>query len=280
MIITSSSNSRIKLLRQLIREGQADSENRIPIEGIKLVQEALKSDLPIEALYIAQDKLKEVSIRDILRQLKRHRPEVTLVSDRVFDSMVDTENPQGIVALVRLPQARWGDVIGNSPLVLVACQLQDPGNLGTVFRSAEAFGVKTVLLTQNTVSPMNQKVIRASAGSLFRIHHLSGLEPEKLIGDLDRLGFKLIAATSRGDKDFRQADYRGPTALFVGNEGRGFPDVILDRIPLKVRIPLAPKVESLNVAIASSIILCEAARQRFVPDAEWGMRSAEQEGPG
>jgi RNA methyltransferase, TrmH family len=271
MIITSSSNSRIKLLRQLIREGQSDSENRIPVEGIKLVQEALKSDLLIEAIYVAQDKMKDISIRDILKQVTRHRPEVTLVSDRVFASMVGTENPQGIVALVKLTQTQWGDVINNSPLVLVACQLQDPGNLGTVFRSAEAFGIKGILLTQNTVSPMNQKVIRASAGSLFRIHHLSGLEPEKLIGDLNRLGFRLIAATSKGDMDFRQADYRGPTALIVGNEGRGLPDGMLDRVPLKVKIPLAPQVESLNVAIASSIILCEAARQRGVPIAECGI---------
>jgi TrmH family RNA methyltransferase len=275
MIITSSSNSRVKLLRQLIKEGQADSGNRIPVEGIKLVGEALKSDLPLEEVYVAQNKMKDAVIRDILEQVTRRRPEVILVSDRVFASMVGTENPQGIVALVRLAQARWGDIISNSPLLLVTFQLQDPGNLGTVFRSAEAFGVMAVLLTQNTVSPMNQKVIRASAGSLFRTHHLWGLEPEKLIGDLDRLGFRLIAATSKGDMDFRQADYRGPTALLVGNEGRGLPDGMLDRIPLKVRIPLAPQVESLNVAIASSIILCEAARQRGVPIADCGARNAE-----
>src|SRR3954452_23924720 len=125
MIITSSSNSHIKSLRRLIREGQADSGNRIPVEGIKLVQEALKSDLPIEAIYVAQGKMQDVSIQDLLGQVTGHRPEVTLVSDRVFASMVGTENPQGIVALVKLTQARWGDIISNSPLVLVACQLQD-----------------------------------------------------------------------------------------------------------------------------------------------------------
>ncbi|PYV88883.1 MAG: hypothetical protein DMG05_14760 [Acidobacteria bacterium] len=262
LIITASSNPRIRKLRELMRRGCADSLHRVYIEGIKLVQEALKSRLEVEEIYVAESKIQEGSVRGILQKAERSSPEVVLVADRIFKILADTETPQGIVALVKLPQFQLGDVIRDSPLVLIAHQLQDPGNLGTLVRSAEAFGVSAVLLTQNTVSFLNPKAVRASAGSLFRIPILSGFKLNGLLESLREHGFKMIAASPHGDRDFRDVDYRGATALFIGNEGRGLTSDILDKVDLKVKIPLAMTVESLNVAIASSIILCEVARQR------------------
>ena len=262
MIITSSSNARIRELRELMREGCADSMNRVPIEGIKLAREALKSRLEVKEVYVAQSRLQEGYIQGVLKQAERFSPEVVLVADRIFKALADTETPQGIVVLVKLPQFQLGDVIRHSSLVLIAHQLQDPGNLGTVIRSAEAFGVNAVLLTQNTVSFLNQKAVRASAGSLFRVPILSGFKLDGLVENLRERGFRLVAANPNGDRDFREGDYQGSTALFIGNEGRGLTRSILDKVDLKVKIPLAMAVESLNVAIASSIILCEVARQR------------------
>jgi TrmH family RNA methyltransferase len=262
LIITSSSNVRIRRLRELMREGSADSMNRVPIEGIKLVREALKSRLEVKEIYVAQNRIEESSIQGILKQAERFSPEVVLVEDRIFRALADTETPQGIVALVKLPQFQLDDVIRHSPLVLIAHQLQDPGNLGTLIRSAEAFGVSAVVLTENTVSFLNQKTVRGSAGSLFRIPILSGFKLTGLIESLREHGFKLVAASPCGDRDFREVDYQGSIAVFIGNEGRGLTSDLLDKVDLKVKIPLAIAVESLNVAIAASIILCEAARQR------------------
>jgi TrmH family RNA methyltransferase len=245
-----------------MRKGQVDSENRIPVEGVKLVREALQSNLRVEEIYICGSRVQEIGLQDILNQTKRLGVITYLVADRIYRSLVGTETPQGIVALVKLRQFELRDVTGDSPLLFLAHQLQDPGNLGTLLRSAEAFGVRAVLLSENTVSPVNQKAVRASAGSLFRMPVLAGLNPHRLLDDLSQRGFKLIAATPQGGEDFREVDYRGSTVLVVGSEGSGLSSSALEQIHLRVTISLSAKVESLNVAVASSIILSEAASQR------------------
>jgi RNA methyltransferase, TrmH family len=251
-----------------MRKGQVDSENRIPVEGVKLVREALQSYLAVEEIYICGSRVKESGLQEIVNQTERLGVITHLVADRVYKSLADTETPQGIVALVKLPQFKLSDLTGHSPFLFLAHQLQDPGNLGTLIRSAEAFGVRAVLLTENTVSPVNQKAVRASAGSLFRMPVLTGFNPHDLLDDLRQRGFKLIAATPQGGEDFRKVDYRGSTVLVVGNEGSGLSNSALEQIHLRVTIPLSAKVESLNVAVASSIILSEAACQRRMNAAE------------
>jgi TrmH family RNA methyltransferase len=234
------------------------------VEGLKLVREALQSRLDIEEVYICANTVQENGLQEILKQIRQLHIGMQLVAKRVYNALVDTEAPQGIVAVVKLPQFQLDQVTRDSSLLLLADQLQDPGNLGTLLRSAEAFGVKAVVLTENTVSPANQKAVRASAGSLFRMPVLTGFNPRRLLDELCQRGFKLVAATPQGGEDFRKVDYRGPTTLVVGNEGSGLSKSTLDRIDLRITIPLAAKVESLNVAVASSIILAEAARQRAV----------------
>jgi TrmH family RNA methyltransferase len=206
--------------------------------------------------------VQERELQEIQHETKSIGANTWLVADRVYKSLADTETPQGVVAVVKLPQFRLDQVTRDSSFLLVADQLQDPGNLGTLIRSAEAFGVKAVVLTENTVSPANQKAVRAAAGSLFRIPVLTGFKPRGLFEELRQRQFMLVAATPRGGQDFRKVDYRCPTALVVGNEGSGLSNSALEQISLRVTIPLSVNVESLNVAVASSIILSEVARQR------------------
>jgi len=245
-----------------MRKGRVDSGDRIPVEGPKLVGEALRSDLVVEEIYLCASRAQESELQEIRDEAERRGASTCLVADRVYDSLADTEAPQGIIALVKLPQFVLDDLTKGTPFLFVAEQLQDPGNLGTLIRSAEAFGVRAVLLADNSVSPANQKVVRASAGSLFRMPVLTGFQPDRLFGDLHQRGFTLIAATPRGGQDFRKVDYRGLAALVVGNEGRGLSNRALNQIDLRVTIPLSVNVESLNVAVASSIIFSEVARQR------------------
>ncbi len=176
--------------------------------------------------------------------------------------MAGAESAQGIIAVVKMPRNRANEVLKQASLIVVAHQLQDPGNLGTLIRSAEAFGIEGVLLTQDTVSPFNQKAVRASAGSIFRMPVFSGLGLDGLIYDLRRRGFRWVAAIPEGEADFRQIDYRPPTALLIGKEGSGLDQEVVKQMDFTVRITTDPAVESLNAATAASIILCEAARQR------------------
>jgi RNA methyltransferase, TrmH family len=262
MLITSASNSRLKRLRAALRNGGPDAQGRVRIEGPKLVSEAVQSDLRVEEVFVSQSCRCDPGIQTLLQQIPG-APDIVEVADRLFPSIVGTESPQGLLAIARLPSSQLDTLLRNASMLLVACELQDPGNLGTLLRSAEAFGVEGVLLSQTSVNPWNEKVIRASAGSIFRIPCFGGLKSIELLRSLQRNGFRFVAAMPNGAIDFRRADYKGRLALILGNEARGLGEEVLAWVQTKVHIPMAATIESLNVSVAASIILCEAARQRM-----------------
>lgn len=256
--ITSASNRRIRRLRALMRRSPLDGDALAVVEGPKLVREACRSGLEVEEVLAASGKM--AAFREE-NWAERAGAELCGVSDSLFYALSDTVASQGILAVVRIPVASLDSLLAGQPLLLVAHQVQDPGNLGTLVRSAEAFGATAVLLTTGTVSPLNPKAVRASAGSLFRLPIAGPLPPESLAARLCRSGVRLMAALPEGTTDFRQADYRGGLALVVGSEGRGIPPG-LGAFHAKIRVPTARGVDSLNVAAAAAILLCEAARQR------------------
>lgn len=259
MIITSASNQRLRNLRQAVRAGRGDDQGRVPIEGLKLLQEALRSHLQIEELFVSSRCRTETEA--LLDQAGGKPLEIVEVADRLFPSISSTETSQGVLALAKLPSAHIDELLRKQPLVLIGEGLQDPGNLGTLFRSAEAFGARGLILTSGSVSPRNPKVVRSSAGSVFRVPCPPAMEVAALPDLLSLHRFKLIAASPQAKTDFRDVNYEGNVALVVGNEGRGLSDE-LRKVALEIRVPTLPSVESLNVSVAASIILCEAARQR------------------
>ena len=264
MLINSASNSRLKQLRAALRDGGLDAQGRVRIEGPKLVLEAIRSHLRVDEVYVSESCRREPGLQALLSRIPGE-PEIVEVSDRLFPAIVSTEQPQGLLALVKIPSIELEELLLGSSMLLVGCELQDPGNLGTLLRSAEAFGVEGVLLTQTSVSPWNEKVVRASAGSIFRLPCLGGFESRDLLSNLERNTFHFVAATPRGTIDFRKADYRDRFTLILGNEGKGLSEEILSRVQTRIHIPMTARIESLNVAVAASIILCEAARQRSEP---------------
>ena len=243
----------------MMQQGKIDLQRRIPVEGIRLIREAVESGLEIEILYVSESRIKDKVIQALVAS--HEHKSCVLVKDPVFKSMIETESPQGVAALVTLHCFSWEEISSMSPLVLVAWQVQDPGNLGTLIRSAGAFGAGAVLLARNTVSPYNQKVVRASAGSIFRVPCFQWDDSSRLIQDLRRRGFRLVTTSSHNGADFRQVDYKGPNALFIGNEGGGLPHHLVQKADVHVRIPQA-RIESLNAAVAASIILAESWHQR------------------
>ena len=263
MLISSASNPRLKELRAASRD-IGSAQGRVRIEGPKLVREALRSHVPVDEVYVSQSCRRDPDIQNLLRQIPS-APEVVEISDRLFPSIVSTEHSQGLLVLATIPSTQLDTLLNSSSMLLFGCELQDPGNLGTLLRSAEAFGVDGVLLTRTSVNPFNEKVVRASAGSIFRLPCLGGFESAEILGQLERNSFRFIATTAKAAIDFRKIDYRQRIALIFGNEGKGLSEEVLSHVETRIHIPMTTGIESLNVAVAASIILCEAARQRSAP---------------
>jgi len=229
-----------------------------------LVREAIRSHLLVDEVYVSESCRRDPEIQDLLREIPG-APEIVDVSDRLFPTIVSTEHPQGLLVLAWIPPVQLDKLLQSSSMLLIGCELQDPGNLGTLLRSAEAFGVEGMLLTRTSVNPFSEKVIRASAGSIFRLPCLGRFENRELLRHLGRNSFHFIAATPKTAIDFRKVDYRQRIALILGNEGKGLSEEVLSQVQTRIHIPMTAGIESLNVAVAASIILCEAARQRAGP---------------
>ena len=252
-------NARVKELRRLFREAALNQHGEIAIEGMHLVEEAIRSGLRLSTVFF-NDTARERAHK-LLPQLSAHT-EALLLPDELFASAAPSETPQGIAAIVKVRSFSLDDVFTEQPALLVlAAGLQDPGNLGTVARSSEAFGATGLLLGESTVSPWNWKALRASAGSLFRLPALT-LSIHDAVRELKARQIRLLATSSHKGVPVWDADLRGPVAIAIGGEGAGLPKDVMTQADELIAIPQAPPVESLNAGIAASVALYEAARQR------------------
>ena len=189
------------------------------------------------------------------------RTETIVLPNALFNSLVPSDAPQGVAALLKLPAWSAEQVIDRSVAgpIIVAAGLQDPGNMGTIFRSAEAFGAAGIFLTEGTVSPYNSKVSRSSAGSIFRLP-LVRISSAELIPLLRVHKVRLLATSSHKGTSLPQVSWTLPLAIFIGNEGAGLPRDLLHQMDETLVIPQTAQVESLNAGVAASIVLYEASR--------------------
>jgi TrmH family RNA methyltransferase len=265
-------NPLVKQLRQAFARAELTESGDCAIEGLRILEEAIRSGLRFSAVFFRESA--EDRAERLLPQIGA-QVETLLLPDKLFDSLVPSESPQGVAGLVRLKEFSLDDVLERlhvGPIVVLA-GLQDPGNLGTILRSAEAFGSAGVILGEGTVSPFNSKVVRGSAGSVFRlpIVHGRGKSAEKLDEVPERLqakGVRLIATSSHKGTSLDQADLKGEAAIFFGNEGAGLPRDVMAKMDEYISIPHTQQVESLNAGVAASIVLYEAARQRKAVSSE------------
>ena len=253
-VITSRANARVKQLRAAFAGHARLSGGMVAIEGEHLLEEALRSGMVLKTVFVREGR--EVPI---LKTVPR-RVEVLRLTEDVFASVVETQSPQGVAALIVPPVRELEDVMHGVPLILIAAGLQDPGNLGTLVRSAEAFGATGVLTTPGTVSAWNQKALRASVGSVFRVPVVPVGVAE--VAGLKAKGVKLLAAVGEGGDVLQDGDFAGACGLLIGNEGAGLAAEWLEMADVRVTIPCPGPVESLNAAIAGSLLLYEASRHR------------------
>lgn len=261
--ISSSNNINIKNIIALQKKGKTRREQDVfVVEGIKMV-----SEIPVGyllQLYVAESFGVQQEQREVLEEaVKSHGIDYQVVTDKVFREMSDTQTPQGILAVVKQAHYRWEDLFSKERAahLIIVEGLQDPGNLGTILRAGEGAGVTGVVLSKGTVDIYNAKVIRATMGSIYRVpfFYTDCLE-ESLVRIQERCS--IYAAHLRGVCDYDQVDYTKDTAFLIGNEANGLSDKIAAYAKQLVRIPMLGKVESLNAAVAASVLMYEAARQR------------------
>lgn len=258
--IESPHNPLVKELRKCFAQRELAADQSCAIEGFHILEEAIRSGLKFRAVFFSSSA--EPRAERLLQQIAAH-VETVLLPDRLFASVVPTDAPQGVAALVRCKAFSLKDVLAKAvigPLIAVA-GVQDPGNLGTILRSAEAFEAGGVLLGEGTVSPFNSKAVRASAGSVFRLP-LAKVAFSEVLDQLREQGMRLIATSSHKGTPLPEARLTGPLTFFVGNEGAGLPRDLLGKMDETIVIPHSSKVESLNAGIAASIVLYEIARQK------------------
>jgi TrmH family RNA methyltransferase len=259
-IVQSPHNARLKELRRALGSPGRNGTARVGIEGPNLVAEAARAGLAIDCVFVAQDA------EGLLEGLSLpSQTEVLLLPRAVLEPALTTETPQPIAALVEPQQWYWEDVLGRrrdaTALVVVLAGLQDPGNLGTILRSAEAFGATGVVCLPGTVSVWNPKTVRASAGSAFRIPLISE-SVDECFRRLRKNDVKLWVAMTRDAEEVDRVNLSGPAAIVIGNESKGVDAGLAAKADGMLTIPCPGPVESLNAAVAASVLLYEAARQR------------------
>ncbi|MGH2375244.1 MAG: TrmH family RNA methyltransferase [bacterium] len=257
-MITSTRHPLVQLLRRLGQSPRRDPDRRILLDGLRVIDEALAAGITVEAALVAADPPPRVAA--LVTRLRSAGARVHEAAPRVVQAASQVEAVQGIVAVARRPELA-DEAILRAPnlLLLVADRIQDPGNIGTMIRTAAAAGATAVAVTDRTVDPFLPKVLRGTAGAAFRIPILS-IDGTALRATLAARAVRIVVADPRGTVDYTEARVDPPVAIVVGNEASG-PDPGWMSSGVRVRIPLVGPIESLNVAVAAALLLYEVRRR-------------------
>jgi len=257
-MITSTANESVKYVRSLHRRRSRYQEQAYIAEGLRAVEEAIKAGIQPALLFFTAAVLDVPRARALLSQAEERGAVIRAVSDPVMAAMADTVTPSGILAILPM---RTPQLLSPLTWVLVVDRLSDPGNLGTILRSAAAAGIQLLLTTPGTVDAYSPKVVRAAMGAHLRLHLLLDQEQDALPNVLS--GLQVLLAKPGEGTPYWEVNWRQPTALWIGSEAEGVGAEAERLATGHVTIPMRADVESLNAAVATSILLFEAARQRF-----------------
>ena len=257
IMITSTSNPQVKKLLQLQKKSKVRNEEKVfVVEGLRMFVEVPEER--VEKVYISESLYNKKK-----QDLNLNRFSVEILSDHVFQHVSDTKTPQGILCIVKQKHYDLKELLQvKNPHFMVLDNLQDPGNLGTIVRTAEGAGVDAVFMSKDCVDIYNPKTIRSTMGSIYRMPFLYVDDLLELLEELKKAGVQSYAAHLNGKNAYDEESYQGGTALLIGNEGNGLRDEISKKADIWIRIPMCGQVESLNAAIAASVLMFEVSRQR------------------
>lgn len=259
--ITSSSNKVIKDIKLLHKKKDRWKKKRFFIEGIRSIDQCIKSNGKIEYIVYSKDLLSKDG-EDFLSDIKNKDYDFYEVPEKIFKSISDTDNPQGILAVIKFNEYLLNDIFKENNFLIILDKVQDPGNLGTIIRTADAFGANGVIVTSGCVDVYNPKTIRSTMGSIFQIPIVYIDDIIEAIDILKGKNINIISSSLDTDKYSYDIDFKSDCALVIGNEARGISGEVIDVSDKLVKIPMNGRAESLNAAIASGVLMYEVLRQR------------------
>src|SRR5262245_40714155 len=265
--ISSRSNPLVQRARRIGSDASARRETGCLLaEGIRLVEDALDANAAVEKIFVSPRLSVTERGRALRHRVEKNRSPLSETTDVVLDAIVDAETSQGVLAVVRAPGSDRIPHEGADPTFwVVGWGLQDPGNLGTLLRTADAAGADLFLTVPGTADPTAPKAVRASAGSIFRLPLARGIAPDDLLDAAQARGVRLFGTDPSQGAPYDEPAYDGSIGFVFGREGEGLPPAVRERLDRTVTIPMRAGVESLNVAAAAAVVLFEAARRRRPP---------------
>jgi TrmH family RNA methyltransferase len=249
-IIQSKENQQFKQYKRLLTKKYRDREGLFLIEGKRLVDDAIEKEYPIEQLI--------VRMTDAESQEKYNALPMVLMDDRCFDELSDTVHSQGVIGVARQPEDM--DIDFTVPL-LILDQIQDPGNMGTIIRTAVSAGVSQIATIKGSVDAFNSKVVRSTAGAIFSVKLIQSVDGDDLMAKLKKGGYQIIGSSLEQSVSFDAVTYQPLSAMIIGNEGNGINPNRLEMTDINVSIPIKGPVESLNAAVAAGILIYEWGKQ-------------------
>lgn len=265
-MITSTSNQQMKNVSALMKKSKERKNSKtFVVEGPRMVVEAPVEKL--KAVYVAEGFENNKENGTLLRELKDKCDKANaiyeVVADNVFKSVSDTQTPQGIMAVVSMPEYGLEQLLnGDNTHLLILESIQDPGNLGTMVRTGEGAGITGVIMNKTTVDLFNPKTIRSTMGSIYRVPFFITDDLAETMKELQEKGIALYAAHLKGEHAYDEEDYTGACGFLIGNEGNGLSDEIANLADTYIKIPMEGQVESLNAAISATLLMYETNRQR------------------
>jgi TrmH family RNA methyltransferase len=265
VVITSPSNTYIKFIRSLRHRKYRDESDRFYVEGGKLLWEALDSGASFERVLFCPDLIRSLAEKHLIDRAIRLEIDCVEVNRRVFESLSEWDEPEGLGAVLIKRPSRLEEVpLTGQVLVVMVDSLQDPGNLGTIIRTADGAGAAGVLLVGPCVDLYNPKTIRATMGSFFALPVVECDDEATAFQWLRDGGVQIVAGSPKATTLYWEIDYRSSTCFVIGNEARGIREAIFPYVDTSVRIPIFGKADSLNAAVAAAVLLYEAVRQRIM----------------
>ena len=259
-VITSKDNELIKHIRKLKDKKYRDESNEYVVEGVKLVEEAVKENAKIKQIIVCEDTTRTYEIpTHIMLEIAKY--ECISVSDKIFNIITQVTNPQGIMAIIE-KNAQNAKIDYTQDIIVVLDDVQDPGNLGTILRTVDSIGLNQIIVSKGTADAFNSKVVRSTMGAIFRIKIIEVENLAQAIKEMRKHHFKLMVTSLQTDNSIYDIGFN-KKIIVIGNESNGVSEEIQDMADEKAKIPMLGKTESLNASVAAGIVMYEYVRQKI-----------------